>query len=82
MLLLCVCTQVWHHNTLGFDEFLGLATCDKSDVTPDTTAAVIYQLPLMSRDKRSSSAGGTTAGPEVCGRVTVEVTTRKKLDAL
>jgi len=76
--------QVWHHNSIGFDECLGTATCDKSEVTPDSTTAMIYQLPLMIRTKSSSSAagGGTTPGQEVSGRVTVEVTTRKKLDAL
>jgi len=73
------CMQVWHHNTLGFDECLGAATCDKADETPAESAATIYQLPLHSRGKSSKSGG---AAPEVHGRVTVEVTTRKKLAAL
>jgi len=69
---------VWHHNTLGFDECLGVATCDKSDETPETSAATMYQLPLVVRTKGSSA----NASPEVTGRVTVEVTNRRKLSAL
>jgi len=65
---------------LGFDECLGTATYDKFDETQ--AAAVAVQLPVaVARSKRSSQAGSNPA-EQFNGRVTIEVTTRRKLDAL
>ena len=71
---------MWHHNTLGFDESLGVATCDKTDETPATSAATIYRLPLVVHKKPSSRGGEATS--EVTGHVTVQVTTHRKLEEL
>ena len=72
--------QVWHHNTLGFDESLGVATCDKTDETAASSAATMYRLPLVLQKKSSSQGGG--ASSETIGYLTVHVTNRHKLDGL
>ena len=80
-----MCKQIWHHTLIGFDEFLGTATYEKVDETAATTSAVVAQVPVVvtrKKSKQSSSAAAADPTQEFNGRVTIEVTTRRKLDAL
>jgi len=80
-----MCKQIWHHTLIGFDEFLGTATYEKVDETAATTSAVVAQVPVVvtrKKSKQSSSAAAADPAQEFNGRVTIEVTTRRKLDAL
>ena len=66
---------------LGFDECLGTATYEKFEETQ--AAAVSVQLPVaVTRGKRSSSRASSDPAEQYNGRVTIELTMRRKLDAL
>jgi len=70
---------------IGFDECLGTATYDKFDETPASTSAMVAQLPVVVAASKRSSQAATSGGDPADqhnGRITVEITTRRKLDAL
>jgi hypothetical protein len=66
--------QVYHHNAVGFDEFLGELIYDKSeDLQPSV-------LTTSLKPKNSSSRGSQ---PYVeCGQIVVEVATSRQLGSL
>jgi hypothetical protein len=68
-----LCFQVWHYNTFGRDEFLGVITyADSSD-----TNATVLKLPLQFK---TQSKGSNTY--QATGRVLIEVSTSHRLDAV
>lgn len=74
--------EIWHKTVLGSDECLGTATYDNTDETPATATAIMVQVPVVVASGKRSSSSQAASGPAYNGRVTIEVTTRRKLDAL
>lgn len=70
---LCIIWQIYHHNTVGFDEFLGQLVYDKSDDTQPTMVSAA----LKPKDSSSRSESFVN-----CGQMAIEIATSHELDSI